>query len=127
MKDKQQKILLVEDDQFILSMYSSKFVTDGFVVRGAMTGAEAMSEAESFKPDIIILDVMLPDEDGFAVLKKLKKDKKLSAIPVVMLSNLSEPAHREQALIYGALDYWIKAYYDPEEIVQKVKEVLNKQ
>jgi len=124
MKNKSPKILLVEDDHFILAMYSTKFVADGFVVRGAMSGAEALAEAVSFKPDFILLDLMLPDEDGFSILKKIKRGKGTAAIPVVMLSNIGDPAHREQALIYGALDYWIKAYYDPEEIVSKVKKIL---
>lgn len=124
MKNKSPKILLVEDDHFILAMYSTKFVADGFVVRGAMSGAEALAEAASFKPDFILLDLMLPDEDGFSVLKKIKRGKGTSTIPVVMLSNIGDPSHREQALIYGALDYWIKAYYDPEEIVSKVKKIL---
>ena len=124
MKAKSAKILLVEDDHFILSMYSAKFVSEGFSVRGAMTAAEALEEAKAFKPDIILLDIMLPDEDGFAVLKALKRGKTTAAIPVVLLSNLSDPSHREQGLIGGAEDYWIKAYLDPSEVVAKTKQLL---
>lgn len=124
MKKKPFKILFVEDDKFILSMYSLKFLTEGFVVGGAMTAADGFYEASTFKPDLIILDVMLPDEDGIILLKKLKRNKATASIPVVLLSNLSEPSYREQGLIYGALDYWIKAYYDPSEIVDKVRKIL---
>jgi DNA-binding response OmpR family regulator len=124
MKAKSAKILLVEDDHFILSMYSAKFVSEGFSVRGAMTAVEALEEAKAFKPDIILLDIMLPDEDGFAVLKALKRGKTTAAIPVVLLSNLSDPSHREQGLIGGAEDYWIKAYLDPSEVVAKTKQLL---
>lgn len=124
MKSKTAKILLVEDDHFILSMYSTKFVSEGFTVRGAMTAAEALEEAKSFKPDIILLDIMLPDEDGFSVLKALKRSKTTAAIPVVLLSNLSDPAHREQGLIGGAVDYWIKSYLEPSEVVDKTKQLL---
>jgi DNA-binding response OmpR family regulator len=124
MKSKQFKILLIEDDHFLLSMYSLKFVTEDFVVRGAMTASEGLALARSFKPDIIILDIMLPDEDGLSVLKKLKDAQETANIPVVLLSNLSEPIYREQGLIYGALDYLIKAYFDPSEIVAKIKKFL---
>lgn len=125
MKTKHPKILFVEDDKFILSMYSLKFLAEGFVVRGAMTAQEGLTEAVTFKPDLIMLDIMLPDDDGLVLLKKLKRDKTTNSIPVVLLSNLSDPAYREQGLIYGAQDYWIKAYFDPSEIVAKVKKLLN--
>jgi len=125
MKKKQPKILFVEDDKFILSMYSLKFLSEGFVVRGAMTAEDGLKEASIFKPDLIMLDIMLPDDDGITLLKKLKRNKATNAIPVVLLSNLSEPAYREQGLIYGALDFWVKAYYDPAEIVEKVKKILS--
>lgn len=124
MKNKQFKILLIEDDKFLLSMYSLKFVTEGFVVRGAMTASEGLTEAQAFKPDIIILDVMLPDEDGISLLKKLKRAKNIANIPVVLLSNLSDQIYREQGLIFGAADYLIKAYFDPSEIVEKIKKLL---
>ncbi|MCX6792480.1 MAG: response regulator [Candidatus Falkowbacteria bacterium] len=121
---KKVKILFIEDDKFLLSMYSLKFLTEGFVVHGAMTAEEGFAEASIFKPDLIMLDIMLPDEDGIMLLKKLKRSKTTAAIPVVLLSNLSEPAYREKGLIYGALDFWVKAYYDPTEIVDKVKKIL---
>jgi DNA-binding response OmpR family regulator len=125
MKAKPIKILLVEDDNFLLSMYSLKFMADGFAIRVATTAQEGLAEALNFKPDFIMLDIMLPDEDGITLLKKLKRNKATSTIPIVILSNLSEPAYREQSLIYGALDYWIKSYFDPSEIVAKVKNFLN--
>jgi DNA-binding response OmpR family regulator len=124
MVKKLRKILLVEDDRFLLSLYSAKFVAEGFAVAGALTAAEALTEAQSFKPDLILLDIMLPDEDGLSVLKKLKRGKGTANLPIVILSNLSEPTYREQALIYGAVDYWIKAYLEPSEVVEKVKHLL---
>lgn len=124
MKKDQPKILLIEDDKFLLSMYSLKFLADGFIVRGALTAEEGLIEAIAFKPNLIILDIMLPGEDGITLLKKIKRNKLTAAIPVVLLSNLSEPIYREQGLIYGALDYWIKAHFDPSEISEKVKKIL---
>lgn len=124
MKGKRPKIVFVEDDKFILSMYSLKFLAEGFSIRGAMTAKDGLVEILDFKPDLIMLDVMLPDEDGIMLLKKIKKTKAIANIPVVLLSNLSETVYREQGLIYGALDYWIKAYLDPSEVVEKVKAIL---
>lgn len=124
MNKKSAKILLVEDDRFILSMYSAKFVAEGFAVAGALTAEDGLAEAKNFKPDIIILDIMLPDEDGLSLLKTLKRSKGTANVPVIILSNLSEPAYREQALIYGAADYWIKAYLEPGEVVEKVKSLI---
>lgn len=124
MKKKIPKVLIIEDDRFIMAMYSAKFVAEGLAVAGSMTAAEGWEEAQSFKPDIIVLDVMLPDEDGLSLLKKLKRSKATANIPVVILSNLSEPKFREQALIYGAVDYWIKAYLEPHEVVQKILKIL---
>ncbi len=125
MKQKVNKILLVEDDIFLLSMYSAKFVAEGFTVHGAMNAKEALELAVDFAPDIILLHVMLPGENGISVLQKLKRGKATATIPVVVLSNLTEAMYREEALIYGALDYWIKAYYDPEEIVAKTRNILS--
>lgn len=124
MKKKVSKVLIIEDDRFIISMYSAKFVTEGLAVAGALTAAEGFAEAESFKPDIIIMDIMLPDEDGISLLKKLKRSKTTASIPVVVLSNVSDPKFREQSLIYGAIDYWIKAFLEPSEIVEKVLNIL---
>ncbi len=111
---------------FLLSLYSTKFVSEGCIVSGANSAAEALETLVSYKPSLIILDVMLPDEDGIQLLKKIKRAKNTASIPVVMLSNLSDPSYREQALIYGAEDYWIKMHYDPSEIVSKALQIINK-
>lgn len=124
MKKTIPKVLLIEDDRFIMAMYSAKFVAAGLAVAGSMSAAEGLAEAQSFKPDIIVLDIMLPDEDGISVLKKLKRSKTTAGIPVVVLSNISDPKFREQSLIYGAIDYWIKAYVEPQEVVEKILKIL---
>lgn len=126
MPSKQPLVLLVEDDMFLLSLYSTKFVSEGCIVAGASSAAEALEKLALHKPALIILDVMLPDEDGIMLLKKIKRGKGTASIPVVMLSNLSDPSYREQALIYGAEDYWIKMHYDPSEIVSRSLTIINK-
>ncbi len=126
MKEKTPLILLVEDDIFLLSLYSTKFVAHACSIRGARSAAEALDELKTIKPSLIILDVVLPDEDGIMLLKKIKRAKGTASIPVVMLSNLSDPSYREQALIYGAEDFWIKMHFDPSEIVAKALAIINK-
>lgn len=124
MPKKKIKILLIDDDPFMLRMYSRKFLSEGWIVEGASTAAAGLSEAKKFKPDVILLDIMLPDEDGLALLKKIKRSKETAATPVLMLSNLSQGTYREQALILGASDYLVKAYYDPSEVSAKILSAL---
>lgn len=124
MATQKNKILIIDDDPFLLIMYSKKFLAEGFIVNGVQTAGEGLTEAKNLKPDIILLDVMLPDEDGLSLLKKLKRQKETASTPIIMLSNISEQPHREQARVYGAAAYYIKACLEPAEIVDKVKKLL---
>ncbi len=124
MPAKKFKILLVDDDPFILSMYGRKFMDEGFIVHGAHTAADALAQAKAFSPDLVLLDIMLPDEDGLTLLKKLKRQKETAHLKICMLSNLGQASYREQALIMGASAYLVKAYFDPSEVVAKVQELI---
>ncbi len=126
MKNKQPTILIVEDDIFLITLYSAKFTSEGYAVISAQSAAQALEELEIVKPSLIILDIMLPDEDGIMLLKKIKRGKGTASIPTVILSNLSDPSYREQALIYGAEDFWIKMHFDPSEIVDKANAILKR-
>ncbi len=97
---------------------------EGFIVYSAVTAAEAAADAKRFKPNLMLLDLMLPDGDGLSVLKNLKRDKDTANIIVVLLSNVSQPAYREQARSLGAAEYLVKAYYEPSEIVAYMKTLL---
>lgn len=120
------KILLVEDDPFLLSMYSVKFELEGFKVMTAEDGEKGLSMAKKEKPEIILLDIMLPKMDGFEVLKELKKDEGTKKIPVILLTNLSQKKEVSQGLSLGADDYLIKAHFMPSEVVEKILKVINK-
>ncbi len=124
MKSKLSTILLVEDDIFLITLYSTKFSSEGYQVFVAENAKQALKDLETLKPSLIILDIMLPDEDGIELLKKIKREKETASIPTVILSNLSNPSYREQALIYGAEDFWIKMHFDPSEIVAKANAIL---
>ncbi len=125
-KGKNKKILIVEDDPFISDMYATKFQMKGYMVGLAKNGREAMEEIKKEKPDIILLDVLMPRMDGYEFLEKFKKKKEFGNIPVIILTNLGQKREVEKGLSLGADDYIIKAYFTPKEVVEKVENLLNR-
>ena len=117
-------ILLVEDDPFIRDMYFTKLEEAGFSVDIAETGAQAIDKIQEEKPDLILLDIVLPSRDGWSVLKKVKQDDKLKRIIVAMLTNLGQKQEVEKGLKLGAEKYFIKAHYTPQQVVEEIKELL---
>lgn len=124
MVKKSIKILLIEDDPFLIGMYASKFKFEKFEVITSENGEKGLRLAQKEIPDIILLDVLLPEMNGFDVLKKLKEDKQTADIPVILLSNLSQKSEVEQGMDLGASDYLIKAHFMPSEVVEKIKKTL---
>ena len=120
------KILLVEDDTFLLGMYATKFELEGFKVTLAEDGEKAIRAALKELPDIILLDIILPKLNGFEVLKQLKANSYTAKIPVILLTNLSQQEEIEKGMKMGADDYLIKAHFMPSEVVDKIKKILNK-
>lgn len=118
------KILIVEDDVFLLEILSARFHKSGYVVSIAANGEDCMKVLESNKPDIILLDLMMPKMDGFEVLRRTKSSKDLSAIPIIVISNLGRPEDVQKAKDLGAIDYIIKSNFTVKEIVDKVSSVL---
>lgn len=118
-------VLVVEDDVFLSGIYQKKFEMENFRVFTADNGEKAITEAKKKKPDIILLDILLPKLDGFAVLEKLKSDPEVKNIPVILLTNLGQKDDVEKGLEAGAADYLIKAHFKPSEVVEKVRSVLH--
>jgi len=121
---KKQKVLIVEDDNMISSIYKTKFEADGFAAVVAGNGAEGLDIARKEQPDIIMLDVILPQIDGFSVLEELKKDKLTKDIPVIMLTNLGTDEDKAKGEKMGAVDYFVKASLTPAQISEKIKKHL---
>ena len=119
-----KKILLVEDDPFISEMYTTKFDRAGYDVETAMTGKEGLMKATEWGPDIILLDILIPEMDGFEVLSQVKKNPATSKIPVMMLTNLGQKEDIEKGAALGAAAYVVKAHFTPQEVVDKVKTLL---
>jgi len=124
MDKNKKKILVVEDDVMISSMYKTKFEADGFEVLTADNGASGLELAKKEKPDIIMLDIILPQLDGFSVLEAIKKDKTTKDTPVIMLTNLGTDEDKKKGAKMGAMDYLVKASLTPGQISEKIKQVF---
>lgn len=120
----QKKILCIEDDTFLLELISGKFVHAGIIAIGAHTGAEGLVLATNEKPDIILLDLMLPDMKGAEVMRRIKADATTKDIPVIIFSNLSDKEEIKASLSHGASAYYVKSNTLPGEIVEIVAKQL---
>lgn len=120
------KILIVEDDAVLLKMYGRKFTKEGFEVAEAGDGEEGLAKlAAGPAPDVVLLDVMLPKMDGFAVLAKIKENPATKNIPVFLASNLGNAQQdKDRGLQSGAADYLVKSEHTPAEIVAKIKTAI---
>ena len=124
MTEKQYKILLIEDEEMLANMYETKFKNEGFNIRKALDGETGLKMAIEDKPDIILLDIIMPKLDGFSVLKKIKENDKIKNVPVVLLTNLGQDEDIKKGQTLGAAGYLVKANLTPIEVVNKVKEYL---
>lgn len=124
MNTSKKRVLIVEDDEHISKVYEIKFAKEGIETFTARDGEAALAEIKTQKPDLVILDLMLPKKDGFWVLEEVRKDKELSTMPVLVLSNLGQKTDQDRALGLGANEYLIKVDYSIQDIVEKVKGFL---
>lgn len=118
------KVLIVEDDPLMSRMFEKIFTFEKFEVEIANDGVEGLKKAKSYKPTIILLDVMMPRLNGLQTLKKLKENATTSKIPIIMLTNLAGQQDAETALSMGAVKYIVKSEYDPKQVSDMVKEIL---
>lgn len=119
-----KNILIIEDDEFFRELISKKLISSGFGTLEAIDGRKGMEKAKESKPNLILLDLLLPDTDGFDVLSILKKDSETSSIPIIVLSNLNSKEDIEKGLKLGASDFLIKSQFDSDEIITKIKSTL---
>ena len=118
------KILVIEDDKFLRELIIQKLLKEGYTTAVAVDGEEGVKKIKEEKPDLVLLDIILPGIDGFEVLKKAKEDGEIKDVPIVILSNLGQQDDIDKGVQLGAKDYLIKAEFTPGEIVQKVKDIL---
>lgn len=120
------KVVIIEDEAILLRILGEKFKGIGFEVDVAVDGEQAVPVIERVKPDLIILDLILPKRNGFEVLQILKSSHNLKSIPVIVLSNLGQDEDIKRALRLGADDYIVKTQHPLEEIVERAKDRLGK-
>ncbi|MBI5127791.1 response regulator [Candidatus Roizmanbacteria bacterium] len=120
------KVLIADDDVFFRNFYSTKLKENGFIVETASDGDEALEKIKVSKPDLILLDIIMPNKDGFLVLNDLRADQQLSMIPVIVFSTLGQEQDMEKAKTLGAKDYINKSYFDFPKMLEKIKEIMKK-
>ena len=117
-------ILLVEDEPALQKVAGEILRQEGFIFKSAIDGEEAIIIIKTDKPDLVLLDLILPKKDGFEVLKEMKADTQTKDIPVIILTNLEGTQDVERALELGAMNYLVKANYELVDIVKRIKDVL---
>ncbi len=119
------KILIVDDDKFLLDMYSTKFSQSGFEVISATDGTDAIGKLKNgFEPDVLITDILMPSMDGFEFVETLKKERLAKKSKIVILSNKGEKADIDRGVKLGVDGYIIKASSIPSEVVDEVDRIL---
>lgn len=120
-----KKILLVDDEPLVIKALSKRLLSEGFDLYHAADGQEAMTKVDQIKPDLILLDIIMPKLDGISVLKKLKENSATQNIPVIILTNLYDDIQMEEILKNHKTDYLIKTEHSIADIVRRVKEKLS--
>jgi len=119
-----KSILIVEDESALNQTLGEFLASENFEVLSASDGAEGIKVAKAKKPDLILLDIILPKKDGYEVLDELKSDDSTKSIPVILLTNLESAQDIQKAFEKGATTYLVKSSYKMHDVVEKIKETL---
>jgi len=119
-----KKILLVEDEEIMIDLLQKKLTKEGYEISVARDGEEGLKVMKGAKPDLVLLDIIMPKMGGFEVMEEMGKDKELKEIPVIVISNSGQPVELDRAQRLGAKDWLIKTEFDPQEVVDKVKKQI---
>lgn len=119
-----KRILIVEDEEIILGLLQKKLIQEGYEVSVARNGEEGLKAIRKIKPDLILLDIVMPKIGGFEVMEVIQRDKELRRIPVIVISNSGQPVELDRAQKLGAKDWLIKTEFDPREVVDKIKKQI---
>ena len=119
-----KKILIIEDEKILRELLEKKLKEKNYDVITASDGEEGFLKLKNEKPDLILLDIIMPKMSGFEVLEKKQKDVKVSKVPVIIVSNSGQPVEISRAIELGVKDYLIKTEFDPQEVIQKVQKQI---
>ena len=120
-----KRILIVEDEEIMLDLLQRKLKTHGYEVLVARDGEEGLKLIKKERPDLIIMDLVMPKMDGFMVMEEIQKDEDLKKIPLIVVSNSGQPVELNRVRDLGAKDWLIKTEFNPQELVEKIKKQLN--
>jgi len=122
--DKRKKILLIEDEDVIIDLLQRKLEKEGYEIEVAHDGQEGLDKMKKIKPDLVLLDIIMPKLGELEVMEKKKQNPELRNIPVIIISNSGQPVELERAKKLGARGWLIKTEFDPQEVVEKVKKEI---
>jgi DNA-binding response OmpR family regulator len=120
----QKHVLLVEDDPFLSSLLKNRLLKEDIEVKHAKDGQAALDMLKEYKPDLILLDLILPKKSGFEVMEGIRQDPQLSSAPVIIISNLGQPEDIQKGQELGAIEYFIKAKTSIDDLVGNIKGFL---
>ena len=123
--DKRTKILIIDDEESLSEMLKEYFIRQGYEVDTAYDGEEGLFKAKKFKPDLILLDILMPVLDGVSALKQIKKDPVTAGTPVIMLTNFDAKDKLNEVRAAGTPYYLMKVNCSPKDLDKKIKQVLN--
>ncbi len=119
-----KKILLIEDEEIMIDLLQRKLTREGYEVSVTRDGDEGLKAMREVKPDLILLDIIMPKMGGFEVMEEMNKDPKLKQIPIIIVSNSGQPVELDNAQKLGAKDWLIKTEFDPQEVIEKVIKLI---
>ena len=119
-----KKILIIEDEELLYNLLQRKLTEEGYEASVAKDGVEGMRMIKEMKPDLILLDIVMPNKNGFEVMDEMQADERLKHIPIIVISNSGQPVEIDKAKDLGARDWLIKTEFDPQEVIEKVKKQI---
>ncbi|PJB08778.1 response regulator [bacterium (Candidatus Gribaldobacteria) CG_4_9_14_3_um_filter_33_9] len=119
-----KKILIAEDEAILSTLLEKKLIEEGYQIFVAEDGEKTMEILNKEKVDLLLLDIIMPKKSGFEVMEEMKKDSKLSKIPVIIISNSGQPVELSKIKELGAKDWLIKTEFSPQEVVEKIKKQI---
>jgi len=119
-----KKILMIEDERIIVDLLKRKLEKEGYQVSVGRDGVEGLEKMRKDKPELILLDIVMPRMGGLEVMEKMREDNELKDIPIVVISNSGQPIELDRAKKLGAKDWLVKTEFDPQEVIRKVKKQI---
>ncbi len=119
-----KKILIIEDEEIISGLLERKLTREGYSVVITTNGIDGLAKMREDRPDMVLLDIIMPKMGGFEVMEEMNKDEELKDIPVIVVSNSGQPVEIDRIKKMGAKDWLIKTEFDPQEVLEKVKKQI---